>query len=412
MRKRLMAAVLLFLCAVPRFGYAEEIPGAYRSRSKTLTGTFATVSTLCVFDDFDDPEAGERFSRLWEETKAVLNEMDALLSVSVESSEISRFNALPGGGSMPISPLTADVFQKCQEMYRFTDGCFDPTILPLVDLWGFSTRFRDRGGAGKMPYDRPRADGGFPMPDKKYMDAFLCLVGLDGIALEDSGETGWILHKNTPDVVVDGVSYQARIDLGGIAKGYAVDRVVRLMKEAGVEYGYFSCGSSSISLFKSASFSAKETGDPSFSLDVRAPRAAGQPGEPYASIRVKDQSLSSSGDYENAYRTDGYLCSHIISPFTGYPLNVKPGQLQQGICTVTLLSGSAVEDDALTTALCLMGPEKAAEFYREHLSDRDILMVVYQDGAETYGVMTNLKEDRLQLRNDAYYLARDLSASE
>ena len=143
-----------------------------------MTGTFATISTLCVFDDFDDPAASEHFNRLWEETKALLNRMDELLSVSVETSEIARFNALPGGESMAISPLTAEIFQLCRDMYDLTEGYFDPTILPLVDLWGVSARFRNRSGAPAMPYDRPRVDGGFSMPDKKYLDAFLGLVGL------------------------------------------------------------------------------------------------------------------------------------------------------------------------------------------------------------------------------------------
>ena len=402
------AAALILLLLLRGTCLAGEIPEGYRSRSKTTMGTFATISTLCVFDNFDDPAAGERFSRLWEETKALLTQMDELMSASMETSEIARFNALSCGESMAVSPMTAELFRLCQDMYALTDGYFDPTILPLVDLWGFTPRFRENRKDLSMPYDRPWTDGGFPMPEQKYIDAFLQLVGLPGIQLTGSDDTGWTLVKNIPDVTVDGVTYAAQIDFGGIAKGYAVDLVTEMMKEAGIEYGYFSCGGSSIGLLKSASFASREARDPSFRLDVRAPRFASPAANTCASVRVMDQNLSSSGDYENVYETDSYLCSHIINPFTGYPLNVNPGQKQQGICAVTLLSGNAVEDDALTTALCLMGPEKASAFYEQRLSDRDILMVTYGEDS-TCGVITNLSEDRLTLTNEAYAVVRILN---
>lgn len=347
----------LVLCAVLLLSFcsAEEIPEAFTAKRKNTTAYFGTLSILCVFDDFSEYAGQQRMDTLWQDIKQMMGEVDATLSLSFEDSEVCRFNRLEYGQSMPVSPLTAEVFSKAREMYGTTGGLYNPTVFPLVDLWGFSARFINRK-AEPMPYDRPWQDGTRPLPDPAYINGFLQLVDMDGIQLTGDPETGYTLTKNIPPVEINGVTYQAQIDLGGIAKGYVVDRAVSMMLERGYTYGYFSCGGSSLGLLKSAGNKQKESGDPSFVLGVRAPREAADDSGIYAYIPLMNKSLSSSGDYESNYMIDGQVYCHIIDPFTGYPVNVNIGGTQAGICTVTLLSGSAVEDDALTTALCLMGP--------------------------------------------------------
>ena len=234
---------------------------------------------------------------------------------------------------------------------------------------------------------------------------FLKLVNMDGIALEGDETGGYRLRKDTPSVVIDGATYHAQIDLGGIAKGYAADRVADLLAQEGYEYGYFSCGTSSIRLLKNASFSARESGDPAFSLQVRIPRETEENQDAYALIRVMDQSLSSSGDYDNNYVAGGSLCSHIISPFDGYPLNFAKEGVQQGVSTVTLLSGSAVEDDALTTALCLMGKDRAIDYVNKNLREHSVAFVLYRADADFYEVVTNIPESELNILDEAYRIA-------
>jgi len=392
---RIFAAALL-LCCLFISAQAQAIPENYKAKTRVTSGAFGTSSILCIYDDFSAEGALSRYDRVWAEIKQILESLDVLLSVSISTSEIAQFNALDEGGRMPVSRETAEVFLLAKEMYQKTDGYFDPTVYPLVDLWGFSPRFRLEEG-DPMPYDREWKDGTRALPDTKYIDGLLQLVGFDGIVLEGDANQGYALVKNTKSIVIDGVTYQAQIDLGGIAKGYAADRVAELLEREGYAYGYFSCGSSSMRLLKSGSSNSKKTGDPSFSLQVRNPRKTEESGDAYAMIRVKDQSLSSSGDYDSNYTAGGSVCCHIISPKDGYPLNFARSGVQGGVSTVTLLSGSAVEDDALTTALCLMGPARAIDYINKNLRGHGVALVLYRADSELYEVVTNIPESHLEI---------------
>ena len=406
--KRILILMLALLGAclfIP--AQAQEIPAAYKGKTRVTMGAFGTVSSLCLYDDYTQPGALGRYDRVWEESKRILEELDMLLSVSIPTSEIARFNALAYGESMPVSDRTAQVFMVAQHVYEKTGGYFDPTVFPLVDLWGYSPRFRLEDGE-PMPYDRPWQDGTRAMPDKKYIEGLLKLTGLDGIVLE--GDAGsYVLRKDIAPVVIDGRVYQAQIDLGGIAKGYAADCVAQMLAQEGYEFGYFSCGSSSMRMMKSASAGAKKTGDAAFSLQVRNPRKDENSGDAYAMVRVMDQSLSSSGDYDDNYVTPGGVVCHIINPKTGYPLNFTPEGVQGGVSTVTLLSGSAAEDDALTTALCLMGPQGAIDYVNKNLRGHSVALVLYRADSSVYEVVTNIPEGGLEIVEDEFVLASRLN---
>ena len=401
-------ALCLALCLIaPTAVWAQAIPEAYTSKTKVASGYFATVSRLCVFDDFSQPGAAEKFERTWQQAKQILEAIERAASTSLEDSDVARFNALAFGETTEVGAYTVEMIEAARRMSRRTDGYFDPTVYPLVDLWGFSPRFT-YSCERVQPYDRDWADGTPPPPDARYIKSFRRLVGMDGVVVEGDAQAGYRLRKATPPVTVDGVTHQAQIDLGGIAKGYACDLVTELLAEQGYEYGYFSCGSSSIRLMKSASAASKRAGDDSFWLEVRKPRETDTVGNAYALVRVRDASLSSSGDYGANYTLDGDRYCHIISPFTGYPMNAPSDGVQQGICTVTLLSGSATEDEGYTTALCLMSPEQAIAYANTHLTDRDLAMVFYRADQPFYEVVTNLPADRLTILDPAYRLASEL----
>ena len=400
---RILAAFVLMLCVISS-AQAQDVPQNYKGKTRVTMGAFGTVSSLCIFDDFEREGALTKYDRVWENIKQILEGIDLLLSTSIETSEIARFNTLAAGESMEISQMTAEVFMMARAIYEKTNGYFDPTVFPLVDLWGFSPRFTF-GTDTVMPYDRAWEDGTRALPEEKYIEGFLQLVNMDGIVLSGDAQTGYTLHKNTPSVVIDGIAYPAQIDLGGIAKGYAADLVAQLLEDEGYEYGYFSCGSSSIRLLKNASNVAKKANDPAFSLQVRIPRETQDNTQTYAHIRVMNQALSSSGDYDNNYVAGGNICSHIINPFTGYPLNYTTSGVQGGVSTVTLLSGSAMEDDALTTSLCLMGIQGAIDYVNRNLREHSVTMVVYRADKEFYEVVTNIPDGELDILDVAYQRA-------
>ncbi len=143
------------------------------------------------------------------------------------------------------------------------------TVYPLVDLWSFSPPRFIRSTMPVMPYDRQMAEGVLPPPDPRYIAAFRQLVSMEGVGLTGNAESGFRLTKRTPGVWVDGVCYQAGLDLGGMAKGCTTDLVMRLLREKGFQFGHFSSGTSSMGLLKTASASARESQDSRFHLEIK-----------------------------------------------------------------------------------------------------------------------------------------------
>lgn len=328
------------------------------------TAIFNTMSTFYVYDDFTTQKSLDKYETVWQKAQNLLLEIENTMSSLIESSDISKFNELSFGESVKISNMTAEVIKIAKTAYELTDGYFDPTVYPLVDLWGFTPRFSESVFEVTEKYDRERNfDGSYDLPDEKYISAFTKLIGFDKVELSGNESDGYFLTKNIPSVVVDGITYNAKIDLGGIAKGYACDIVSRLMTSNDYYYGYFSCGTSSIALLKSGS---KNATDEYFQLGIKKPRSTNIEGDTYLSVLSKDISVSSSGDYEKYYKIDGKIYCHIISPKTGYPLNVKENY-EENISTVTLLSDNAALLDALSTAVTLMPIEKAKTFLAEKL---------------------------------------------
>ena len=381
--KRLFCAVLL--CALLTAFFPAR--AASRPFTRTSSDYFGTVSMLCLYSD-------EGAEEIWREVKDLLESIDETVSVSRPGSDIARLNEAEAGTAVPVSALTADIWQRAREAHELTGGLYDPTVFPLVDLWGFSPRFNQKAYQPSLPYDRPLKDGQPVPPAGEDVAALLPLVGMEGFVLLEQGGQ-WLIRKDTPAVAVAGTPVRAQADLGGIAKGYACDRVSALLREKGITEGYFVCGGSSIVFL-----SRPEGG--SFSVAAGKPRPGKNEGNDYASFSARDTALSTSSDISHSYRgEDGRLYCHIIDPRTGCPLNAAEAEgAQTGAASVTLLSESAALGDALTTALCLMGPGEALSF----LSGREekMVMAVCSAGREEIEVVTNLGWDQLSILDEAY----------
>ena len=179
---------------------------------RSTSDYFGTVSMLRLYET-------EGAQETWTEVKALLARIDRAVSVSDEDSDIASFNRLAAGESVAVSEITADLLLRAKEAYELTSGLYDPTVYPLVDLWGFSPRFNRAGYSPVMPYDRPLTGGHPKPPAAGDIETLLPLVGLDGIELKQDAD-GWRLIKHTPSVQVGGIRVEAQLDLGGIAKGY------------------------------------------------------------------------------------------------------------------------------------------------------------------------------------------------
>ncbi|HRC79998.1 MAG TPA: FAD:protein FMN transferase [Sedimentibacter sp.] len=380
----------------------------YTSRTKHTGDYFSTISILRVFDDFSKPENMKKYDDFWDDLKDMMNQIQEEVSVSVETSDIARFNELEYGQSLPVSNHTANIIKIAKEAYELTGGIFDPTVYSLVDLWAFTPRFNSLSYKPQFPYDRDRTQEGSSLPEEKYIKGFVDLADFSKIVLSGDEESGYYLTKNIEPVTIDGVTYQGKIDLGGIAKGYVVDLAIKMLNDAGYAYGYFSSGTSSLGMMKSATDESVENGTYRFDLQIRKPRKGNNDENSYMSVAIKDASISSSGDYDHSYEIDGVLYSHIIDAETGYPMNTLRGKPQKGIATVTVIGRSAAMCDALSTSICLMELDEALKFANNIKADYKTIIVLYNKDYDYYEVLTNIPEDEYHIHDDAYRIASSL----
>jgi len=150
--------------------------------------------------------------------------------------------------------------------------------------------------------------------------------------------------------------------------------------------------------------------DGAYKLNLGKPRTGSNRDSHFATISVRDRTLSTSSDSRHAYAVDGVRYCHIIDPLTGYPINMPVGGIQKGAASITLLSSSAARSDAITTALCLMHPQEAVDFIHDHLQNDSVIITLYASESDTLEVMHNLDADSITLTDPAYQLASEIDA--
>lgn len=362
MKKRILALFLIVCLIFP-------LTACQRTFSISTAEYFGTYSELNV-------KIAKDISTQFD---GLLKKLNSLLSATVEDSDVDKFNKLEYGQSTEIHQLTFEVLNIAKELYQITDGYYDPTVYPLVDLWGFTPRFKEENGNLSMPYDRQKGeDGKYPLPDSQYIALFTQLVDFEKVVFySDNGK--YYLKKDIMPVSIDGNTYEAKIDLGGLAKGFACQKVLELVKEnKGVE-GYFSCGGSSISVF------GKE-----YVVAVKNPRPENIEGITFAQFPLNNISLSTSGDYENYYVVDGKRYCHIINAKTGYPVKVMD---DSKVVSATLLGENPALLDGLSTAIMCMEENRAIELLNS-------LGIKYVIAKEDLTVLTNVND--ITITNDIF----------
>lgn len=371
----------------------DDIPSGENVSSLAYDYNYlGSPARLVASADFTVQSNLDRLKELNAEVMQFIEKLESCLSTNVPSSDISRFNAAAAGEEIKVDELTYTVLEIAVEYYELTQGCYNPAVYYSVDLFGFSPRFNTytftADASTKMPYDRLSDDGkqvlGYAEPDSRYVEIFRDLAShMSELTIEER-EDGFFVTK--PDYTVEGLygdEYTLAIDLGGLGKGYAADIVKELMTEYGFRCGYFDFGASSYSMLASV--------DPSqnymWKMNLEDPDNASIFGEaraPYAIMYVADCGLSTSGDYIKCYTAQsGETYCHIIDPFTGRPKSL-------GIAACTLAGGTAAGDDALTTALLVMGESRAVKFINEHLKNYRVAMIVRDASGACSRIISNV----------------------
>lgn len=246
--------------------------------------------------------------------RAAVGRVDSLMSTYRPESEISALNAAAGTGRWTeLSTETATVLRTVLRWARLSGGALDPTVGPLMHAWGF----RGEGPARPAP---------------EVLDSARSLVGWSRVETAEEGR-----RARLP---VAGMA----VDLGGIAKGYALDLALAAMKREGAGAAMADLGGN-VSVDGPAPEGRRE-----WNLGIRNPRGAGTIG----TLRMTGGSVATSGDYEQRFVEDGIAYTHIMDPRTGLPV--------RGMAQVTVAAPDGITADALSTLLFVLGPREGQDF--------------------------------------------------
>ena len=301
---------------------SQQSAGEPTRRTQFIMGTLVEITAVHA----DPKVANAAMTEAFNEMKR----LEKLMSTYIPSSEISTINRNAGGEAVPVSKEVEEVIHEGLYWSEKSDGAFDISVEPLVQLWDFD-------GEKQM------------VPDETALQGSLSLVGYQDIELSD--------HKVR--LARPGMA----INVGGLAKGYAVDRAISILKEK-VNSGIINAGGDLYA------FGEKKDKTP-WTIGLQHPR---KPQALLAAFAVKGQAVATSGDYQRYFLKDGVRYHHIFDPKTGMPA--------RKMISATIITTEVMEADALATALFVMGPEEGLEWV--HTLANVQAMVVLEDESILY----------------------------
>ena len=275
--------------------------------------------------------SGVRIKQLRSDIEELLAEINQQMSTYIADSDISRFNQAEAGAWHAVQPAFAQVLEAALALSRDSGGAFDPTVGPLVNLWGF-------GPNGRRDH----------APPVEELEAVRARVGWQ--RLQWDAENQRLLQP--------GGVY---LDFSAIAKGYGVDRVGEYLSEKGIDAWLVDIGG------EVRTRGVKPDGQP-WRIAVERPVAGSR--EINTIVRPQDMAMATSGDYRNFFEDNGRSFSHTIDPRTAEPVGHR-------LASVTVLHPSCMLADGLATLLTVLGPEEGMAFAARH--DLAVLLIVREE---------------------------------
>lgn len=248
-----------------------------------------------------------------------IERLDQLLTFNDSRGDVYRLNNNAGIKAIQVDPITTRIINKANQVSAMSGGAFDITVGPLVKAWGIGS-------------DREH----IPSPDE--LDKLLPLIDYRDIEINDNVAR----IKNQGQMV----------DLGGIAKGFAGDAVIEIYKRHGIQSAFINLGGNVVTL------GGKPDGTP-WKVGIRDPRPEGMDkGRDIGVVNVISKAVVTAGDDQRYFIASGRRYHHILDPFTGYPA-------KSDLMSVTLITDSSLDADALDTAVYILGLEKGRDLIRQ-----------------------------------------------
>ena len=275
------------------------------SSPEPVQGTFFAMDTVMDFTIYGE-------SGLIDQSESLIASLESLVSVTDANSELYAINQT---GSGTLTGKASSLMEQALEICRRTDGALDLSIYPIVRAWGFTT-------------------GSYQVPDEAEIQALLPLV--DYRKIQYDAATGTV-------TLPEGME----IDLGSVAKGYAGQLAAQMLREHGVQSALLNLGGNVQTV------GTKPDGSP-WQIGIKDPQGE----DAMMVLSVEDQAVVTSGGYERYFEQDGQTYWHIMAPSTGHPAD-------SGLISVTIVGDEGVVCDGLSTALFVMGLEKAADLWAQ-----------------------------------------------
>jgi thiamine biosynthesis lipoprotein len=274
-------------------------------RAFFVMGTVIEFKLYCQNKEFCNEAIFEAYTEV--------KRLDDMLSNYKSDSNLAQVNTYAGKGRIKVPSEFIELTERAVYFSNLTDGAFDITVGELVDLWKNSQQ-KDK------------------MPDERAIKRTVS---------ECVGSKKITLYAREKEIELK--SSCLSIDFGGIGKGYAVDRALRILRDKGIENGLINFSGNIYAI-------GSPPGEEGWRIAIKHPRMKD---EALTFIEVRDMAVSTSGDYERYFEIGGKRFSHIIDPRTGYPVEYVP--------SVTVIAENATDADALSTAVSVMGKEKSVE---------------------------------------------------
>lgn len=306
------------------------------------------LGTVCSINLYDDGTV-DLYSQMFRRLK----EIEQVFSVNLAASNLSQVNQAAGIAPVAVPEEVILVLQKALDIAEETGGAFDPTIGPLVKLWGIGS-------------DNSQ------VPSQEAIHKAMALVDYRLVELDPQLGTVYLPKQGMA------------LDLGGIAKGYAADQLVVMAQEAGVERAIIDLGGNIYAYGTKADGSTWRVG-------VKDP--ASPAGTPALALAVKNRSVVTSGMYERFFEQEGIRYHHILNPATGFPV-------WNDIQSVTIVSESSLLADALSTSVFVLGREKGLQL----LESQDAEGVII--GEDNLVYPTSGIADQLSIVTNSYQLQK------
>lgn len=307
----------------------NEVNTSKTTSTTTVNDTIPASKEFFAMDTYMEVDAyGNNGEKAVAKAEKEVNKLDSILSTGKSTSEISKLNK---NKKQVVSADTMSLIKESVIISKETNSAFNPTIYPLMELWGFTTK-------------------NYYVPKDNEIKPLLNHMDIDNIKIDES--------KNE----VSFKDNKMKIDLGAIAKGYTSSKIIDIFKDNNIKSGMVTLGGNVQVLGKKPDGSLWKVG-------IQNPIGED---EYLGVLQTSDKAVITSGGYERNFTKNGKTYHHILDPSNGYSAN-------NGLTSVTIISSDGTLADALSTSLFVMGKDKAIDFYKKSNYNFDFILYTSND---------------------------------